>query len=171
MRGRQARARAVSDHGLTDSGEIIVLHTRHFIMGIVMAALAAPIVAQAGEPRAVGCSVSVTYLLNGVARSTYERSFSVSPGAPFSDDFSTATRFRFFDAAATLEADGKTTTVAVSYFNDVGVLESVDFRTQLAVGSDRLPRSTSATHTYWSSVGIAGDHTTTYQLTCQALKD
>ena len=147
-------------------------NTRQLIIGLFMAAISvAPMAANASEPRTAACSVSVTYLLNNVVRSTYVKDFVVSPGAPFSDDFSTVTRFRFFDASATLAADGKSTTVSINYYNDIGVFESVDFDTALTLHDDKSPESTAGRHSYWSSLGVAGEHTTRYELTCQLLKD
>lgn len=149
-----------------------MMNTRQLIAGFFLAAFcAAPFAAHAGEPRAVGCAVSVTYLLNRVVRSTYARDFTVSPTAPYSDDFSTAVRFRYFDALASREADAKATSVSISYYNDIGVFEFIDLRTALSVGDDRQPRTTSGEQTYWSSLGVAGEHTTQWTLTCQALKD
>lgn len=149
-----------------------MLNTRQLIAGFFMAALCtAPLAAHAGEPPAVGCSVSVTYLLNRVVRSTYATDFTVTPTAPFADDFSTAVRFRYFDALASRDADGKATDVSISYYNDVGVFEFVDLRTALSVREDRRPQTTSGEHTYWSSLGVAGEHTTRWVLTCEALKD
>ncbi len=146
--------------------------TKHFILASILAAgLFAPLNAHAAELRSVACSVSVNYLLNGVVRAPYQKDFVITPGTTFEDDFSTFTRFRIFDASTRLEADNKTTTVSFSYYNDVGVFEAIDFRTELKLRNDRTPETTSATHTYWSSLGVAGNHTTDYSFTCQVLKD
>ena len=133
--------------------------------------LLAPINAQAAEPRNVACSVTVDYLLNDVVRAPYQRDFVIAPGVGFQDDFSTATRFRYLDASTRLEADGKTTTISFSYYNDVGVFEAIDFRTELKVRDDRVPQTTSGSHTYWSSLGEADNHTTDYTITCIVLKN
>lgn len=153
-----------------------MIRTRRFFLAVVAAAaLAAPALqpgeAQAREPRTLACSVSIEYLLNGTLRSTYAKDFTVAPGVPFSDDASTAIRFKFFDAFAAVAADGKSTDVGVSYFADTGALESVDFRTDLNVRKGKEPATTAATSTYWSSVGVAGEHTTKWSLTCSTLDD
>ncbi len=130
--------------------------TKQFILASILAAgLFAPLNANAAELRSVACSVSVNYLLNGVVRAPYQKDFVITPGTTFEDDFSTITRFRIFDASTRLEADNKTTTVSFSYYNDVGVFEAIDFRTELKLRNDRTPETTSGTHTYWSSLGVA----------------
>ena len=145
-------------------------NTRQLIIGLFMAAISvAPMAANASEPRTAACSVSVTYLLNNVVRSTYVKDFVVSPGAPFSDDFSTVTRFRFFDASATHEAD-KSYRVTISYYNDVGVFDFVDFGTELTLREDRLSETNRATHSYFTSIGAPGERTTNWTLTCTRVK-
>ena len=133
--------------------------------------LVSPLNVNAAGLRNVSCSVTLDYLLNDVVRASYQRDFIITPGVVFQDDFSTATRFRYLDASTRLEPDNKTTTVSFSYYNDVGVFEAVDFTTDLKVRDDRVPQTTSGTHTYWSSVGVAGSHTTDYNFTCAVLKD
>lgn len=145
--------------------------TRLFLAAALAASITAPLTASAAELRNVSCSVSVNYLLNNVVRSAYQKDFVIAPGVAFQDDFSTFTRFRFLDASSRLEADGKTTSVSLSYYNDVGVFEAVDFRTELKIHDDKTPETASGTHSYWSSLGVAGDHTTSYSLTCRVLKD
>jgi hypothetical protein len=146
--------------------------TSQLILASILAAgCVAPIHANAAELRSVVCSVSVNYLLNGVVRAPYQKDFVIAPGVVFEDDFSTFTRFRIFDASSRLEADTKSTTVSISYYNDVGVFEAIDFNTELQLRDDRTPETTSGTHTYWSSLGVAGSHTTSYALTCRVLKD
>jgi len=144
------------------------------MMKILMAAAAVASIGtspatNAGEPRGVTCTVTLTYMLNGTVRAPYANVFTVLDGATFEDDFSTATRFRFFTATARPEAD-KSVTVMISYYNDVGVFEAVDFTTQVRVADDRAPVTNSGSHTYWSSLGVAGDHTTDYSFTCQRVK-
>lgn len=146
--------------------------TVQLVIGSMLAAICvAPINADAAGLRSVSCSVDVNYLLNDVVRAPYHKDFVVIPGETFEDDFSTFTRFKIFDASTRLEADNKTTTVSISYYNDVGVFEAVDFNTELKLRNDKAPESTSGTSTYWSSLGVAGSHTTSYVLTCQILKD
>jgi len=156
----------------TSSKETIVSKTSQLILGSILAAgLVTPTNAHAAELRSVACTVSVNYLLDGVVRAPYQKDFVITPGVVFEDDFSTITRFRIFNASSRLEADNKTTTVSISYFNDVGVFESIDFNTELKLPNGRTPETTSGSHTYWSSLGVAGNHTTSYALTCQVQKD
>lgn len=146
--------------------------TRRFLTGMLAAAaLVAPMTAHAGGPKPLACSASVDYLLNGTVRNSYARDFTVAPGAPFSEDLSTAIRFKFIDAIATVEPDGKTTSVKFFYYADVGAIESADFSTELRVAGDKKPVTTSADSTYWSSFGVAGNHTTKWSLTCSVIDD
>lgn len=124
--------------------------------------------AQAEQPRSLACSVSVDNLLNGATRYAYRKDFALLPDVPYSDDFSSATRFRFFDAWSYLE-DGKTV-VAISYFNDIGVFDSVDFGTSMKINEVNNVDTSSGSFTYSTSQGIRGNHTTNYTLTCTRLK-
>jgi hypothetical protein len=138
------------------------------MLSITAAGIAAPIAVNASELRSVSCSVTINYLVNDVLRAPYQKDFILTPGAVFTDDFSTVTRFRFFDAATHLD-DGDTV-VTISYFNDVGVFEFVDFRTRLKIRDDGKVETNSGTHTYFTSLGTAGEHTTDYTLACARLK-
>ena len=60
--------------------------------------------------------------------------------------------------------------MATSYYNDVGVFDAIDFRTQLTLHDDKAAETLSASHTYFTSQGTAGDRTTNYTLTCNVLK-
>ena len=146
--------------------------TKRFILGVLAAAaFAAPTAAQAGGPKTISCSANVQYLLNNTLRNSYTRDFTVAPGVPFSEDLSNAIRFKFIDAVATLDADGKSTNVRFVYYADVSAIESADFSTELKVPGDKKPVTTSADSTYWSSFGVAGLHTTKWSLTCVTLDD
>ena len=131
--------------------------------------LGAPLAAYAEDVRTVACAMQVDYLFNNVLRSTYQRDFTVSPGVPYKEDFSTVTRFRFFDASATHEAD-KSYRVTISYYNDVGVFDFVDFGTELTLREDRLSETNRATHSYFTSIGAPGERTTNWTLTCTRVK-
>ena len=146
--------------------------TKRFILGaLAAAALVAPAAAHAGGPKTISCSANVQYLLNNTLRNSYTRDFTVAPGVPFSEDLSNAIRFKFIDAIATLEPDGKTTNVRFLYYADVSAIESADFSTELKVPGDKKPVTTSARNSYWSSFGVAGEHTTKWSLTCVTLDD
>lgn len=146
--------------------------TKRLILGaLAAAAVAAPTAAHARGPRTISCSADVQYLLNNTLRNSYTRTFTVTPEVPFSEDLSNAIRFKFIDAIATLEPDGRTTNVKFLYYADVSAIESADFGTDLKVPGDKKPVTTSADSTYWSSFGVAGNHTTKWSLTCVAIDD
>ncbi len=146
--------------------------TKRFILGaLAAAAVVAPTAARAGGPKTISCSADVQYLLNNTVRNSYTRDFTVVPGVPFSEDLSTVIRFKFIDAVATLDADGKSTNVAFAYYADVSAIEFTEVRTDLKVPGDKKPVTTSARNSYWSSFGVAGEHTTKWSLTCVTLDD
>lgn len=146
--------------------------TKRFILGaLAAAAFVVPMTAYAGGPKPVSCSADVQYLLNNTVRSSYARTFTVAPGTPFSEDLSNAIRFKWIDAIATLEPDGKTTNVRFMFYADVSAIESADFSTDIEVPGDKKPVTTSASSTYWSSFGVAGNHTTKWSITCVGLDD
>jgi hypothetical protein len=117
------------------------------------AALAAP-----DDPLA--CSVAVEHRVGGALRFSYAKDFTVSPTAPFSDDFSTATRFRTIDASVTV-ADG-TPEVVLAVEADVDAFNSAGFEAALAI-HDRSGVSTAGRTSF---AGAVGSHRITYTLTC-----
>jgi hypothetical protein len=58
------------------------------------------------------------------------------------------------------------TVVAISYRNDVGVFEFVDFNTKLTIRDDRAEATVSGSHRYFTELGVVGDPTTNYTLAC-----
>lgn len=131
--------------------------------------LLAPLASSAAQNDPVACSVTVTYSLNGVVRESYQKDFVVDTATPFSDDFSTFTRFKFFDATTT-KAQG-TSTVNIAYFSDVSVFNSVDFSAKLSLREDRS-ETTEGESTFYTSVVNSGSaaHKTAYVLTCKRAK-
>ncbi|MGE0441366.1 MAG: hypothetical protein AB7L66_16670 [Gemmatimonadales bacterium] len=124
-----------------------------------------------GAPRnAMSCSVTVDFVWTDQAGAvlssqTYQRDFSVAPDAAFFEDFSTATRQR--DFRASVAEVGQDAVVTFSYFNDVSVLNSVDFTADLSMAKGVGTGSTtgrSGFHT--TATGASGHHRTSYSLTC-----
>lgn len=112
----------------------------------------------------VTCDVNIQYLLNGTPMDTYARTFQVSEGVPYAEDFSTATRFKFFDASFARETgQGR---VSISYYNDVGVFSTVQLNTSLVMRRRTGVETTSGDHTYSTSQGAAGNHETRWSLSC-----
>jgi hypothetical protein len=138
------------------------------LASITVAGVAAPINVYASQSDSVACSVGVSYVLNGVLRESYQKDFVVSPTAAYSDDFSTFIRFKFFDA--TTHRDGGASVVDVSYFSDVGVFDSVDFSTKLVLRDDKSAETATGSHTFYTSRPASAAHATSYNLTCQRLK-
>ena len=131
--------------------------------------LATPVMANAAQVDVMACDVQVTYSLNNVPSLSYAMSFQVAPDAPFSDDFSTATRFRFFDATMTVE-DG-VPVVSIVFDADVSVFNTVDFGASLKVRDRNKGETTSGNNSFFSSLpGVAGAHRTEYTLSCQRAK-
>ncbi len=117
----------------------------------------------------MSCSVSVEYKRNNVSRLVYTKDFLVSPGTPFSDDFSTATRFRFFDA--TVARVNGVPEVAAVFDADVDVFNAVDFGTVLKVKDESNGETQTGNSSFFTSApGAAGSHRTEYTLTCARAK-
>lgn len=121
-------------------------------------------VAEAAKPTSIACTINVvstSHANNGtvVSTETYQQSFVVTEAVPFSDDFSTFTRFKFFDASLT-KANG-ISTVAISWFADVSVFNAVDFSTSLKILNGQNTGEVSGTYTFSFSGGF---NTTTYTL-------
>jgi hypothetical protein len=145
------------------------------VSSIMAAGFAVSINVNASEPSGVSCSVSVDYLKNGALAESYQKAFTVTPGAGFTDDFSTLTRQKFFTASTLLDA-GKTV-VGISYFNDVGVFDAEEFSTKLTLHKAGVLESTSGSHTFSTSsfpqaggVAVNVSHEINYSLTCKQLK-
>ena len=140
---------------------------RLMLVALAAVQLTGPSAVHAAQVRAVSCTVAIDYLFNDVLRAPYQKTFVVDPGAVFEDDFSTFTRFRIFDAWTHLDETGNTV-VEISYFNDVGVFDSIDLRTRLTLHEDA--ETISGSHSYFTSQGVAGERTTNHTLTCSRLK-
>lgn len=140
----------------------------------LIAALAAPatVRAESGtnpDNDVMSCTISVEYKRSNVSRLVYTREFLVSPTAPFTDDFSTATRLRFFDA--TVARIDNEPHVAVVFDADVDVFNAVQFGTTLKVRDENKGDTQSGHNSFFTSVpGAAGSHRTDYTLTCMRAK-
>lgn len=118
-----------------------------------------------GDNDTMACSVTVAYLRSGALRLSYVKDFEVSPTAPFSDDFSTATRFRFFDATVTY-VNGIPEVSAV-FDADVDVFNAVQFGFTVKVRDESKGETESGYNTFFTSVpGAAGSHRSNYTMTC-----
>ncbi len=91
----------------------------------------------------------------------YHKDFSMTDGTFFSDDFSTFTRFKFFDAAMTTNLGASK--VSIDWFADVTVFNAVDVSTSVTIPKGQKEGSTSGIHTFYTSTGSTQ---TTYSLTC-----
>jgi hypothetical protein len=115
------------------------------------------------------CSIAVEYKRSNVPRLVYQKSFRVAPDAPFTDDFSTATRLRFFDATVS-RVDG-VPEVAVVFDADVDVFNAVDFGAVLKVHDESGGETQTGDNSFFTSVpGAAGSHRTSYVLNCARAK-
>jgi hypothetical protein len=141
------------------------------LLSIAAASLLAATLVQPNTAAAAGlvkasCSVTVNYLLNNNLLEPYTRDFVVEQGTDFVDDFSTPTRQKVFSARASKEA-GKPT-VTMNYFNDVGVFTAIMVDTSVPLKSGAQTAS-AGRHTFSTSLGVSGNHLTTYSLSCQRL--
>ena len=96
-----------------------------------------------------------------VSTETYHREFVLREGETFSDDFSTRTRFKFFDATFA-QVDGEKI-VSASWFADVTVFNSVEFDTVVSLEDGAKRGRSTGQHTLFTSTSST---TTRYTLTC-----
>ena len=139
-------------------------------ISLMVTSSAAPVTVNAAGQLKVSCSVVVDYVLNGNATESYQKIFVIEPGLSFDDDFSTFTRQKTFSASTVLDAGN--TVVGISYFNDVGVFDAIDFSTKLTLHKKGVAESTSGSHTFTTTAGGTPqrEHTTNYTLTCKQTK-
>ncbi len=96
-----------------------------------------------------------------VSRETYQKEFALRAGETYSDDFSTRFRFKFFDASHQ-KVDG-VSTIAVNWFADVTVFNSVDFNTSVTLSNGQKSGKSEGNHNFYTSNSSTR---TTYSLTC-----
>jgi hypothetical protein len=131
---------------------------------LAVAILAAPAWASAA-PAIIACTVNIDYSINGVAASTYAKSFEVSRVQSFSDDLSTPLREETFNASAALVDNH--IVVSIDYFKDVSTFNAIALQTSLQTRGDSIVVSTGGSNTFSSSVASpAGNHRTTHSLVC-----
>lgn len=131
-------------------------------------ALSSPAMAASGSGNegndTMACDITVEHMRGNVISLTYTRDFVVSPSAPYSDDFSTATRFRFFDA--TVERIDGSPVVTFVFDADVDVFNSVNFGSALKIRDENKGDSLGGTSSFFGS-GTTGSHRSFYSLTCK----
>jgi len=96
-----------------------------------------------------------------VSQEVYQKAFVLQEGQSFFDDFSTRTRFKFFNASLQKENGDKT--VAINWFADVTVFNSVDFDTSVTLSDGQKSGKATGRHTLYTSTSST---TTTYSLVC-----
>ncbi len=121
--------------------------------------------ARAEKDSGVTCFIDVVVETRGstgtVLRETYQKEFVLADGVPFFDDFSTRTRFKFFDAS--LSKENGDSTISINWYADVTVFNSVDFDTSVVLSDGQKSGRSTGRHTFYTS----GSSTTTYfTLTC-----
>ncbi len=131
------------------------------------AVLSTPAMAESGSGNetnnTMACTISVEYKRANVTTLVYARDFVVSPGTPYSDDFSTSTRLRFFDAS--VENVNGTPEVAFVFDADVDVFNAVNFGAVLKVHDESKGETLSGNSSFFGS-GV-GSHRSFYTLTCK----
>ena len=119
-----------------------------------------------GGDKGVACLIDVVVESKNsagtvVSREVYSKAFTIDEGGTFTDDFSTRTRFKFFTANMT-KVEGEKT-VAINWFADVTVFNSVDLDTAVSLEDGQKTGKATGRHTLYVS---GGSTTTTYTLSC-----
>jgi hypothetical protein len=106
---------------------------------------------------------------SSVGSLTYAKVFEVSPTVPFSDDFSTLVRFKFFDALMAVESG--IPVVKINFDADVSVFNAVSFEASLKVRDASNGETISGNNGFYSSIsGAGGANVTKYTLSCKRAK-
>ena len=134
------------------------------VVAVITTASSMSQVAQAAKPDSVIVTVNIVNTIQNqsgavVSTESYVRDFEIVEGVPFSEDYSTRTRFKFFDAALT-RTNGESV-VAINWFADISVFNSVDLTTAVKLSKGQKTNESSGSHTYYFS---GGSNTTTYTL-------
>lgn len=117
----------------------------------------------------VGCVVDVVVETRNqsgtvVSTETYQREFTLVDGQLYSEDFSTPTRFKFFDAD--MSTTNGVSTINMYWFADVTVFNSVEVSTTVSLGRGRKDDTSSGTHILYTSTGSTR---TSFSLSCVGL--
>ncbi len=131
-------------------------------------ALTTPAMAESGSSNeandTMACTVTVEHKRGNVTNLVYTRDFVVAPSTPYSDDFSTATRFRFFDATVA-RVNGSPEVVFV-FDADVDVFNAVNFGSVLRVHDESGGETLTGSSSFFGS-GTTGSQRSFYTLTCK----
>ena len=141
------------------------------LLSFVMVALLATACLYFAKPATGASTKRVTCVINmvvetkgsggGVSTTSYQKEFSLTDGQTISDDFSTATRFRFMDAGLTKVAGEWV--MDVSWFADTSVFNAVDLSTQVAIANGQKTNKSAGRHSFFTS---GQEVTTTYSIVC-----
>lgn len=117
----------------------------------------------ASGSKGVTCVVDVTVATTGstgaTSTTTYHKEFTLLDGESYSDDFSNATRFRFFDASLS-RANGEWT-LAADWDADTSVFNTVVVRTGAVITGGQKVGKTGGIHDFYTT----GQHVqTTYSI-------
>jgi hypothetical protein len=134
---------------------------------VMAASLAAPFVTQAASSDgSVTCKMAVS--TSGAAKGgSYNKTFVVSPGVNFIEDFGSFAAFDSFTAS--LARTGSNYVLSVDYFRDVSAFDSVGFKANLTIPNGGSIANTSGGNEFDTSVGGSRSYLTDYALSCRRL--
>ncbi len=123
-------------------------------------------VARADDGHGVDCVVDVVVETRNstgtvVLAERYSKEFSLVDGSFFFDDFSTRTRFKFFNAS--LVRSNGDSTIEIDWYADVTVFNSVDIATSVILADGQKQGRSAGEHTLYTSTNST---TTRYSLSC-----
>lgn len=118
--------------------------------------------AAAAQGNSLACNIQVN-VTGGTPGDAYVRDFVLQQGVAFTDDFSTPTRQRSFDAV--MAREGSNWVVSINYFNDIGVFDALGFSTRLTVTSGTT--TTTGTTDFATSLPSARRYVAAYTLSCR----
>lgn len=103
----------------------------------------------ASGSKGVTCVIDVVVQTGPTLQTTYHKEFTLLEGETFSDDFSSATRMRFFDASLT-KVSGEWI-MDVDWYADTTTFNTVEMRTAAIIPKGQKSTKTAGTHNFWNS--------------------
>ena len=121
---------------------------------------------RAGKDNGVFCVMDVVVESRNstgtvIGTEQYHQEFDLEEGGIYSEDFSTRTRFKFFDASSQ-KTNGENQ-ISISWFADVTVFNSVDLNTSVILGNGQKSGVSTGNNTVYTS---SGSTKTIYTLNC-----
>ncbi|MEZ5979715.1 MAG: hypothetical protein R3F34_16060 [Planctomycetota bacterium] len=113
----------------------------------------------------LACTARIRYTPQSGTPETYAKSFVLTPGTTYVDDFSTPTKQHVFTVSA-VQLAGEAR-VSFDYFSDVSVFNAIELDTDVTLSNTQKKEEAHGVHRFFSSQ--AGTYKVEYDLTVRRL--